>query len=83
MAVITGRVVSRSGESGDNAVGREYAPKPQPAVIPRETQKQPEEVWTGMDKLVESFEPIEEADASQIASLKEMIKKWYYNHYWY
>lgn len=44
MAVITGRVVSRSGESGDKAFSREYAPKPQPAVIPRETQSQPEEV---------------------------------------
>ena len=38
-----------------------------------------EETWTGMDKLVESFEPIDEADAREIASLKEMIKKWYYN----
>lgn len=44
MAVITGRVISRSGERGDNAVGRENAPKPQPAVIPRETQRQSEEV---------------------------------------
>lgn len=42
MAVITGRVVSRSGERGDNAVGREL--KPQPAVIPHETQSRPEEV---------------------------------------
>lgn len=32
-----------------------------------------------MDKLIESFEPIDEADAREIASLKEMIKKWYYN----
>lgn len=38
-----------------------------------------EEAWTGMDKLIESFEPIDEADAREIASLKEMIKKWYYN----
>lgn len=44
-----------------------------------DTPQATEEVWTGMDKLVENFEPIEEADASQIASLKEMIKKWYYN----
>lgn len=44
-----------------------------------DTPQATEEVWTGMDKLVESFEPIEEADASKIASLKEMIKKWYYN----
>ena len=43
------------------------------------TQQNTEEVWTGMDKLVESFDPIEETDASEIASLKEMIKKWYYN----
>lgn len=41
--------------------------------------KTAEDTWTGMDTLVESFEPIEEADASDIASLKEMIKKWYYN----
>lgn len=32
-----------------------------------------------MDKLVESFEPIEEADASQIGSLQDMIKQWYKN----
>lgn len=38
-----------------------------------------EEAWTGMDKLIESFESIDEADAREIASLKEMIKKWYYN----
>ena len=43
------------------------------------TQQNTEEVWTGMDKLVESFDPIEETDASEIASLKEMIRKWYYN----
>ena len=31
------------------------------------------------DKLVESFDPIEETDASEIASLQDMIRKWYYN----
>lgn len=32
-----------------------------------------------MDELVESFDPIEEADASEIGSLQDMIKKWYKN----
>lgn len=31
------------------------------------------------DKLVESFDPIDETDASEIASLQDMIRKWYYN----
>ncbi|MGN0578679.1 MAG: hypothetical protein ACI4J4_08665 [Ruminiclostridium sp.] len=44
MAVITGRVVSRSGEGKEGADSREYAPNPRPAVIAREVQKQPEEV---------------------------------------
>lgn len=38
-----------------------------------------EEQWDGMASDTENFEPINEADASEIASLKEMIKKWYYN----
>lgn len=32
-----------------------------------------------MDHDIEVFNPIEETDASQIASLKDMIKQWYYN----
>lgn len=32
-----------------------------------------------MDELVESFDPIEETDASQIGSLQDMIKQWYRN----
>lgn len=32
-----------------------------------------------MDERVESFDPIEEADASEIGSLQDMIKKWYKN----
>lgn len=32
-----------------------------------------------MDEWVESFDPIEEADASEIGSLQDMIKKWYKN----
>lgn len=35
--------------------------------------------WKGMDELVEVFNPIEETDASQLASLQDMIKTWYYN----
>lgn len=38
-----------------------------------------EEQWNGMDKLVETFEPINETEASDIASLQDMIKTWYYN----
>lgn len=47
MAVITGRVISRSSENKDGISGgdrREYAPNPQPNLIPRVIQKQPEEV---------------------------------------
>lgn len=40
---------------------------------------QQEDEWHGMDVLVESFDPINEDDAKDIASLKEMIRKWYYN----
>lgn len=32
-----------------------------------------------MDERIECFDPIEEADASEIGSLKDMIKKWYRN----
>ncbi|MGN0515651.1 LCP family protein [Eubacterium sp.] len=32
-----------------------------------------------MDKLIENFQPIEEADAAQISSLQDMIKQWYRN----
>ncbi len=47
MAVITGRVISRSSENKDGIScgdSREYTPNPQPTVIPRIIQKQPEEV---------------------------------------
>lgn len=39
----------------------------------------PEKEWEGMKELVENFNPIQETDASQLASLKDMIKTWYYN----
>lgn len=39
----------------------------------------PEKEWEGMDNLVETFNEIEETDASQLASLKDMIRTWYYN----
>ena len=38
-----------------------------------------EQYKSTQDKLVESFDPIEETDASEIASLQDMIRKWYYN----
>ena len=38
-----------------------------------------EKPWQGMDKLVEEFSPIDETEATQLASLKDMIKTWYYN----
>lgn len=38
-----------------------------------------ESQWTGMDKLVENFEPIQETEATQIGSLQDMIQTWYYN----
>ena len=37
------------------------------------------EEWQGMKKLVESFDPIEEADAENIASMEDMVRQWYYN----
>ncbi len=43
-------------------------------------EKDPEvSEWTGMDELVEKFEPIEETDASELASFKDMVKTWYSN----
>ena len=38
-----------------------------------------ESQWTGMDKLVENFEPIQETEATQLAPLQDMIQTWYYN----
>ena len=38
-----------------------------------------EEPWQGMDKLVKDFSPIDETEATQLSSLKDMIKTWYYN----
>ena len=38
-----------------------------------------EEVWSGMSELKESFPEIYETDASEIASLQDMVKTWYYN----
>ena len=41
--------------------------------------QQQEEEWQGMSKLVEKYPEIQETDASQLASLQDMIKTWYYN----
>lgn len=35
--------------------------------------------WTGMDTLIENFPEIHETEASQLSSLKDMIRTWYYN----
>lgn len=37
------------------------------------------EEWQGMSKLVENYPEINETDASQLTSLQDMIKDWYYN----
>ncbi len=37
------------------------------------------EEWDGMKELVESFDPIYEAPRSEVSSLSDMAKKWYYN----
>lgn len=44
-----------------------------------EGTKVAEKEWEGMKELVETYIPIEETDASQLASLKDMIRTWYYN----
>ena len=38
-----------------------------------------EEPWQGMDKLIKDFAPVDETEATQLSSLKDMIKNWYYN----
>lgn len=43
------------------------------------SSEQTEDTWTGMEAGILSFDPIDETDASQISSLKDMIKQWYYN----
>ncbi len=37
------------------------------------------EEWQGMKKLVENFDPIQETEATELSSLQDMIKTWYYN----
>lgn len=44
-----------------------------------EKKPQVEETWKGMDQLIESFDPINETEAENIASLEDMMKQWYYN----
>jgi len=44
-----------------------------------ETVATTEEPWRGMDKLIENFSPIDETEATQLSSLKDMIRTWYYN----
>ena len=35
--------------------------------------------WQGMKHLVENFDPIIETDASELSSLEDMVRTWYYN----
>ncbi len=35
--------------------------------------------WQGMSKLVESFDPIKETEGTELSSLEDMVKTWYYN----
>ncbi|MCR5206889.1 MAG: LCP family protein [Eubacterium sp.] len=35
--------------------------------------------WQGMKKLVENFAPIQETEASELSSLEDMVRTWYYN----
>ena len=44
-------------------------------VSPTETTEE----WQGMKTLVESFDPIKETEADEIASMEDMIKTWYHN----
>ena len=44
-----------------------------------ETPTATTEEWQGMKKLVESFDPIKETEATELASLEDMIKTWYHN----
>jgi len=45
----------------------------------KDTVATTESAWTGMDKLVENFEPIDETEATELSSLQDMIRTWYYN----
>lgn len=38
-----------------------------------------QEQWGGMDQLIENFPTINETEASQLSSLQDMIRDWYYN----
>ncbi len=35
--------------------------------------------WRGMDELVESFDPIQETEGTELSSLEDMVKTWFYN----
>lgn len=45
----------------------------------KETVATTESRWAGMDKLVENFNAIDETEATELSSLQDMIKTWYYN----
>lgn len=47
--------------------------------VPQPNNNSQSEEWSGMNVLNENFPAIEETDASQLSSLQDMIKTWYYN----
>lgn len=48
-------------------------------VVDKESKATTESEWAGMDELVENFDPIQETEATELSSLQDMIKTWYYN----
>ena len=44
-----------------------------------DTPAQTTEQWQGMKKLNETFDPIQETEGTDLSSLEDMIKTWYYN----
>ena len=44
-----------------------------------DSETQQEDAWSGMSELKESFPLITETEASELTSLQDMIKTWYYN----
>lgn len=44
-----------------------------------DSETQQEDAWSGMSELKENFPQITETEASELTSLQDMIKTWYYN----
>lgn len=48
-------------------------------VVDKESKATTESQWAGMDTLIENFDAINETEATELSSLQDMIKNWYYN----